>query len=96
MEKLASDAAITLTESVLGAAVLLLIILITIIVKLVFAHIAKSDERWTKSIDKQTDALQNIANAHRESGDKIAISIERALLLKSVTDNNHNSDDNRL
>ncbi len=91
MEKLAGPAAITLTESVLGAAVVLLIVLIFVIMRLVFKHMRESDERWTKAVDKNTDALKGIGDAQTASGDKIAISIERALLYKSVSDHGNDN-----
>lgn len=101
MEKLATSPVITLSETVLGSAVVLLAVLLFVILKLVFAHMKESDERWTKTVDKNTDALnemaksqteslKGLAKSQTESGDKIAISIERALLYKSVSNSNSN------
>lgn len=90
LEKVAPDAAITLTETVLGSAVVLLIVLLFVVLKLVFKHMHDSDKRWSQSLDKNTDALKGITDVQKESGDKIAVSIERALLYSR----NHNDNGN--
>jgi len=80
MEKIAASAALGLQESVLGAAVILLVVMLFIVLKLVFQHIKESDKRWSETVDKNTSALNEMTKVHREGNDKIAEKITQALL----------------
>lgn len=79
MEKAVANLALGLQESVLGGAVVILLLMLFLVLKLVFAHIRDSDKRWSDTVNKNTEALNKMTEAQRDSSDKIAEKIERAI-----------------
>ena len=81
MEKIVTAAASNLSESVLGAAVILLVLLVLWLAKIVFSylsdshkrtlkHIEESDKRWSETVKKSTDALQKNTMALHEISER--------------------------
>lgn len=76
----ATGAAVTLQQSILGSAVVLLIILLFVVLRMVFTHIKESDKRWSDAVKENTEALRKTAETNRDNGDKVAETIERAIM----------------
>lgn len=87
MENLAPESITALTQTTLGAALLLMVVLFYAVVKMLLNHIKESDERWSSTVQKTTDSLNGLTKVQKESGDKIAESIERALLYSRNNNN---------
>lgn len=92
---------LSLIETVLGSAVLALIGFIILFSRRAFDHMetmnANHNEafnRNSEALDKNSDnllkGLEKISDAQKDSGDAIARSIERALLIQTIKSNGNN------
>lgn len=78
--EIVKESATTLNGHILGAGLVFSLMILAMVIVLFMRHQGKSDKRWSESMENNTAAIREISDAHREIGEKIAGTINDALI----------------